>query len=44
MRAAKLLADNIPGAHMITGDRPGYWRDHPRELFAELESFMGRVG
>lgn len=44
MRAAKLLAGNIPGARLITGDRPGYWRDHPGELFAELERFMAAVG
>ena len=44
MRAAKLLAENIPGAKLVAGDRPGYWRTHPDELFAELRVFMDEVG
>lgn len=44
VRSAKTLAENIPGARLLVGDRPGYWRRHPDELNAELRDFFARIG
>jgi pimeloyl-ACP methyl ester carboxylesterase len=43
VRAAKLIADRVPGAKLLVGDRPGYWRDNPSELHAELRAFLDRI-
>ncbi|MDZ7727590.1 MAG: alpha/beta fold hydrolase [Dehalococcoidia bacterium] len=44
VRAARLLADRVPGARLIVGDYPGYWREHPEELVSELRTFLATIG
>ena len=44
VRAAKLVAEAVPGARLAVGDAPGYWRDNPGELLAEIRAFMAGLG
>lgn len=43
MRSAKLLADTIPNARLLAGDRPGYWRSNPEKLQSELRTFFNTL-
>ncbi|MBN9492297.1 alpha/beta hydrolase [bacterium] len=44
MRAAKLLADRVPGSHLLEGPTADYWMTHKDEVLRELEGFLARVG
>lgn len=44
VRAAKLLADKIPGSELIVAPEPGYWVDHPDEFMAEMLRWLERLG
>jgi pimeloyl-ACP methyl ester carboxylesterase len=44
VRAAKLVAEKVPGARLIVGPEPYYWRYHPDELNAEVTSFLAALG
>ncbi len=43
-RAARLLAESIPGCRATIAPDPSYWRTHPDEFAREVESFLDAVG
>ena len=40
VRAAKLVKEMAPHAVLRVAPDPGYWRNHPEEFVAEIESFL----
>lgn len=43
VRAARLLKEHIPHAHLVVAPRPDYWPTHPDELLAALRGFRDAV-
>jgi pimeloyl-ACP methyl ester carboxylesterase len=43
-RAARLVAERVPGARLTIAPEAGYWRTHPGELIAELSAFLDSLG
>jgi len=44
VRAAKLLAENIPNCELIVAPEPGYWTRNPGVFLEEMLRWMDRVG
>jgi hypothetical protein len=44
MRAARLLAERVPGARLAVAPEPGWWWTHQDELLSELRGFMAAIG
>lgn len=42
-RAARLLAENVPGSRLLMGPTPDYWMKHKPELLAEMLRFLNEV-
>lgn len=44
VRAARLVAANVPGARLAVAPDPAYWRAHPDEFAAEVLAFLDGLG
>ncbi|MEX0782730.1 MAG: alpha/beta hydrolase [Dehalococcoidia bacterium] len=44
VRAARLLAENVPHARLAVAPSPGWWWSHQDDLMSELRAFMTAIG
>lgn len=44
VRAAQLLAENVPNCRLAVAPEPGWWWSHPDALMSELVAFLASMG